>query len=147
MSGNSLIIKQSRSWLALDAEGTVVVLRPLRRGAQPRGMSAVIEEDVRADIEGALRFVNRLLSIIDARGGLTYVAPVVALLGAGYGAWRTRAEQAASPDSMTMNMMAPNEPAIARLSPPARPRIALRDEPAELAADLTVLLRREVVKS
>ena len=45
---------------------------------------------------------------------------------------------------MTMNMMARDEPAIARLSPPARPRVALRDEPAELAADLTVLLRREV---
>jgi hypothetical protein len=147
MSGNSLIIKQTRSWLALDAEGTVVVLWPLRRGAQPRGLSAVIEEDVRSDIEGALRFIDRLLGVIDARGGITHVAPVVALLAAGYGAWRTRAEQEASPNSMTMNITAGDEPAVARLSPPARLRAALRDEPAELAADLTVLLRREAVKS
>lgn len=147
MSGNSLIIKHTRSWLALDAEGTVVVLRPLRRGAQPRGLSAVIEEDVRSDIEGVLRFIDRLLGVIDARGGITHVAPVVALLGAGYGAWRTRAELAASPNSMTMNITARDEPAVARLSPPGRLRAALRDEPAELAADLTVLLRREAVKS
>jgi hypothetical protein len=147
MSGNSLIIKQSRSWLALDAEGTVVVLRPLRRGVQPGGLSAVIEEDVRSDIEGALRFVDRLLGIIDGRGRLTHVAPVVALLAAGYGAWRTRAEHAASPNSMAMNITARDEPPVARLSPPARLRSALHDQPAELAADLTVLLRREAVKS
>jgi hypothetical protein len=147
MLGNSLIIKQTRSWLALDAEGTVVVLRPLRRGVQPGGLSAVVEEDVRSDIEGMLRFVDRLLDVIDARGRLTHVAPVVALLAAGYGAWRTRAEQAASPNSMAMNITARDEPAVARLSPPARLRAALRDQPAELAADLTVLLRREAVKS
>lgn len=125
----------------------VVVLRPLRRGAQARGLSAVIDEDVRSDIEGALRFIDRLLGVIDARGGITHVAPVVTLIGAGYGAWRTRAEQAANPYSMTMNIVSRDEPAVARLSPPGRLRAALRDEPADLAADLTVLLRREAVKS
>jgi hypothetical protein len=146
MSGNSLIVKQTRSWLALDAEGTVVVVRPLQRGRQPFGLSAIIEEDVRSDLEGVLRFIDGLYRVIDARGGLTYVAPVVTLLGASYGAWRTRAEQAASPDSMTMNITA-GEQVAARLSPPARLRDALRDATEDLAADLTVLLRREALKS
>lgn len=146
MSGNSLIVKQARSWLALDAEATVVVVRPLRRGPKPYGLSAIIEEDVRTDIEGVLRFVDRLFHVIDTRGGLTHVAPVVALLGVGYGAWRTRAEQAASPNSMTMNITA-GERVVARLSPPARLRDALRDATEDLAADLTVLLRREAVST
>ncbi len=146
MSWNSLIVKQTRSWLALDAEGTVVVVRPLRRDRQPVGLSAIIEEDVRSDIEGVLHFADGLYRALDARGGLTHVVPVVALLGAGYGAWRTRAEQAASPNSMTMNIAA-GEQVVARLSPPARLRDALQDAPEELAADLTVLLRREAVKT
>ena len=146
MSGNSLVVKQARSWLALDAEGAVVVVRPLRRGPQPSGLSAIIEDDVQADIEGVLRFVDGLLRVVDARGGLTHVVPVVTLLGARYGAWRTRAEHAASPNSMTMNVTA-GEQVVARLTPPARLRDALRDAAGDLAADLTVLLRREAVRS
>lgn len=48
--------------MALDAEGSLVVLRPIHRTAQPGlGVSAVIEEDVRADIADVLRFAGQLL--------------------------------------------------------------------------------------
>lgn len=147
MSGNSLVIKQARAWLALDAEGTTVVVRPIHRAdARALGLSAVIEEDVRDDLEQTLRFVDRVLERVDPTRRLTHVVPVAALIGATYGAWRTRAEQAASPNSMSLNIDRAERP-LARLSPPARPRQALHHQTAELAKDLAVLLRRAAIRS
>lgn len=146
MSGNSLVIRQARSWIALDAQGTVVVLRPILREPSRRvGLPAVIDEDIRNDIEEVIRFVCRLLNSLDPAGRLTHVAPVVALVGVNYGAWRTRAEQEASPNSATMNISLASTP-IAWLSPAARARAILeRDAPA-IAEDLTVLLRRDATR-
>jgi hypothetical protein len=140
--GNSLIIRQARSWLALDAEGTMAVVRPLHRvPIGGLGMPAVIEEDVRADIEAVLRFVTQVLDRLDGERRLTHAVPSVALLGVGYGAWRTQAEHMASPNSMTMNMT-DGDGASVQLPPATR---AERD-PTRDAEDLTVLLRRVSVR-
>lgn len=142
MSGDRLVIRQPLSWLALDSEGTLVVVRPLHREkTRDFGLRPVIEEDVSADIEQVLRFADVVLDRIDPTQRLTHLMPIVALLGSAYGAWRTRAEHAASPMSMTMNIGSTERP-IASLSPPARPRQAFRQQPSDIARDLTVLLRR-----
>jgi hypothetical protein len=146
MSGNTLVIGQARSSMTLDAEGTLVVLRPVHRLTdRPFGMGALIEEDLRDDIEIVLRFGHLVLDRIDPRGLITHVAPVAALLGLGYGAWRTRAERAASPNSMTINMTTGKEVA-AELAPPPRPRRDLQEGAAAMAADLTILLRRKALR-
>lgn len=146
MSGPSLVVKQSASWMALDGEGSVVVVRPLWRGGSDQSiLRAVIDEDVRADIENVLRFIDRLLTNIDRNALVESIAPIAALIGSSYGSWRTRAEQTASPTSMAMNITNGDD-ARAQLTPAVRPRAELGLAPAELAADLAVLLRRQAVR-
>jgi len=78
MSGPSLVVKQSASWMALDAEGSVVVVRPLWRGGSDQSiLRAVIDEDVRADIENVLRFIDRLLTNIDRNALVESIAEPV----------------------------------------------------------------------
>lgn len=73
---------------------------------------------------------------------LTHVAPVVALLGAGYLPWPTRAEQQRSPSQATMGMGSRNESVL--LTPPVRRRAALVHDGTRLAEDFTVRLRRVI---
>jgi hypothetical protein len=142
VSGGHLVARQSRASVAIDEEGAVVVVRPLTRGADRSViLRGIIEEEVLADLEADLAFVDRVLAHIDPEGRTSHVIPVVALVGAGYTAWRTRAEQAASPKSMTMNMSSGDQ-IVTHLSSPAQPRSALGDGRSNLAMDLMVLLRR-----
>ena len=144
--GAALIIEQARAQIALDVEGSIVIVRPTRRNrGWDGGLSAIIEEDITQDVELGLRFAYLLLELIDTTNRLTHVAPVAALLRGGYSAWRTREEHAASPTSMTMNMSG-REDAVAALTPPTRPRPALRHQVTELAQDLTTLLRQSSVE-
>lgn len=142
INGNSLVARQSRAWVAIDEEGTVVVMRPLTRGVDRSViLRGIIEEEVLADLEADLGFVGRVLDHIDPGGRATHVVPVVGLIGATYTAWRTRAEQAASPNSMSINMSG-GDRIVAHLTPPAQPRSALSEHRSNLARDLMVLLRR-----
>jgi hypothetical protein len=142
VTGSSLVARQSRGWVAMDEEGTVVVVRPVtRRVDRSVSLSGIVEEDVLADLEADLAFVDRVLERVDPGGRATHIIPVVALIGATYTAWRTRAEQAASPNSMSINMNG-GDRIVTHLSPPVQPRSALGDHRSDLARDLMVLLRR-----
>jgi hypothetical protein len=146
ISGNSLVARQSRAWVAIDEEGTVVVMRPVIRRVDRRiHLSGIIEEEVLADLEADLAFVDRVLERIDPGRRASHVVPVTALLGGSYTAWRTRAEQAASPTSMTMNMSG-GDRVVTHLSSPAQPRDYLNQQRPALAQDLMVLLRRAAIK-
>lgn len=120
-----------------------MIIRPTRQDrGWDGGLTALIDEDVREYLERGLRFADRLLEWIDPTRRLTQAAPVAGLLRAGYTAWRTRAEHAARRTSMSMNMDGRDD-LIASLTPPARPRPALRHQVSELAEDLTAVLRRQ----
>jgi hypothetical protein len=142
VSAGALVARQSRASVALDEEGAVVVARQLKREAE-RSISfqGIIEEDVLADLIADLAFVDRVLAHIDQARRISHVIPVAILLGAGYSAWRTRAEQAASPGSMTLNIRGGDE-IVTRLSSPAQSRSVLTEGRSNLATDLMVLLRR-----
>jgi hypothetical protein len=143
--GATLFIEQARARIGVDAEGSILVVRPTQRDrGWDFGLRAVIEEDVTQDLLLALRFADQVLARIDPTNRLTHVAPIAALLRGGYSAWRTRSEHAASPNAMTVNMSG-RDYVVASLIPPARPRPALRHQATELAQDLTVLLRQAVV--
>jgi hypothetical protein len=142
VSVGHLVARQSRASVAIDEEGAVVVVRPLTRGADRSViLRGIIEEEVLADLAAGLAFVDRVLAHIDPEGRASHVIPVVALVGAGHTAWRTRAEQAASPNSMTMNMNSGDQ-IVTHLASPAQPRSALNDGRSNLAKDLMVLLRQ-----
>lgn len=146
ISGSSLVARQSRAWVAIDEEGTVVVMRPLIRGVDRSViLRGIIEEEVLADLDADLAFVDRVLERIDPGQHARHVVPVAALLGATYTAWRTRAEQAASPNSMSINISG-GDRIVTHLSSPAQPRETLNQDRSTLARDLMVLLRRGATK-
>ena len=143
MAGNSLVAQQQTDWAAIDAEATLVVVRRLRENPGQRvGISGVIEEDLLEALESELTFADHILTMVDHSEGTAHVLIVAALLGAGSSGWRTRAEQAANPNSMSMDITA-GDRIVERFSPPARPRRALSVDRPALAQDLMVLLRRQ----
>jgi hypothetical protein len=146
ITGDSLVARQSRAWVAIDEEGAVVVTRPVIRVVDRSSFQllGIVEEDVLADLEADLAFVDHVLELIDRGHRASHVVLVAALLGATSTAWRTRAEQAASPTSMTLNLDG-GDRIVTHLPSPAQPREALTERSA-LASDLMVLLRRAAVK-
>jgi hypothetical protein len=145
-TGGTLIARQSRSWVAVNEEGALVVARPMTRGTDRDViLRGIIEEDVLSDLETDIAFADAVLAHIDPAGRAMDVALVGAMLGATFTAWRTRAEQAASPNSMSINVSA-SEQILAHLSPAAQPRASLTKQLSGLARDLMVLLRREATK-
>jgi hypothetical protein len=144
--GGTLVARQSRGSVALNEEGAVVVARPMTRGTDRAViLRGIIEEDVVSDLETDIAFSQAVLARIDPTQRATHVVLVGAMLGATYTAWRTRAEQAASPSSMSINVNA-GEQILAYLSPAAQPRSSLTTQRSGLARDLMVLLRREATK-
>jgi hypothetical protein len=130
--------------VTVDESGRVLVVAPATEMDGWRsGVPSLIEEEVRALIGRALRFVSRVLDHIDGPGRLTHVAPVVSLAGAGYLPWRTRDEQQRSPNAATMGLGGADEVVVA-LTPPVRRRPALVHETSQLADDFTARLRREI---
>lgn len=107
----------------------------------PRGQPT-IEEDVQACIERFLNFANAVLTHIDPTNRLSHCVLAATMLNAGAAGWRTRAEHAASPNNMTLNIQNDGEMEAVSLSPPHRTRSALRLNTENLAEDLTVKLRR-----
>jgi hypothetical protein len=144
--GDALELRQQQAerLVRLDESGRVLVVQPAM-GTERRstGIQSIIEEDVAARIELVFRFAARLLDQIDPVGRLTHVAPLVALLGAGYLPWRTRDEQQRSPNQASMGMGSRDE-SVVLLTPPVRRRAALVHDGTRLAEDFTVRLRREM---
>jgi hypothetical protein len=148
-TGTSITLRQDHAFVQVDNQGTITVGGPAqepRQGGFGSTLSALIEEDIRARLERAIRFVVGVLDRFDPEGRLTQVALVGGLVGVGVAGWRTRAEHAANPTQMTIptGLMNRQGPISVQLDPPVRPRTALTLETAALAEDLTVLLGYEV---
>ena len=142
MEGDYLVLEQDSAFLAFDAAGTVIVSLPAvgedrESGA---GLSAIIEEDVGGALQRGLAFTHGVLERIDPTHQVSDIVLAAALQNVGYMPWRTRAEHAASPDSITMRVTASD--VTVELTPPSRSRPTLQHQARELAEDLTTLLRR-----
>jgi len=140
-----LALRQREKTVTLDQMGTVVIISP---AVAPRptfsgSLPAIIEEGVRDQIARSLRFTARTIEHIDPIGRASDVLPLATLLNAGGIRWRTRAEYQASPNSAALNPFATQQ-AFASLDPLLRRRARLGHEAAEIAADLTELIARQV---
>lgn len=137
----TLTLEQRDARVALDERGTVVVTVPaVRRSRTVGGLSSLIEEDVADDIERCLVFASRALDLLDTSSAMQSVAVAAAITGGGHLGWRTRAEQQASPHSMSISISAPDT-ATAELDRVYR-RADLQSRAREIALDLTALLGR-----
>lgn len=140
IEAHAFVLSQSNRSVRLDEEGAIRIVLPLSEGRA--GITALIEENLRETLVRALRFSSNLLEHIDNVHRLSHVAIAARINGAGGSSWRTRQEHAASPNQGSWNMHTDDRPPTA-LSPPSRPRAALRQQVDELAEDFTVLFRRQ----
>lgn len=141
---HQLVIRQDHASLLLTQLGDIRVIQPTQREVERRSyLPVLVEEEVREGIARALRFAAWLLDHVDPKRRLAWVAPTVALTGAGHLGWLTRAQFDARPNSVSMGM-GRGESTVATLTPAARPRPALGPQATVMAQDLTVLLRREM---
>jgi hypothetical protein len=132
-----LVLEQRDARVTADERGTVVVTLPaVHRSALP----SLVEEDVTDDIERSLVFATRALDLLDAASTVKHVAVAAAITGGQYLGWRTRAEQQATPNYMSMNFSAPDR-ATAESGQVYR-RTDLPSQAREIALDLTALLGR-----
>jgi Domain of unknown function (DUF4062) len=144
--GSRLVLAQPNAALRVDEDGTLNIEQPVWDVDDRIGLHAVIHEEVTERLEGALRLAAAVLDHIDPLHRLTDVVPVVALTGASYGAWRSRAEHARSPNQMEMNMRGADHVVVA-LPTPRLHRGALSGQASQTARDLTILLRRATTEA
>ena len=138
-----LVLSQAGASIEINSAGSVVLRRPaLTAGRDHLEFSALIEEDIEAQLVMTLQFAAGVLDRIDSLRRLSHVAIIAALVDVSYQPWRTRVEQARSPHAMTPG--GGRERAIAQLTPGVRARAEIGQRADELARDLMVLLRREL---
>lgn len=148
VAGDTIQLSQAQAEriLSIDESGRVLIARPaVENDGWRSGLPSIIEEDIVAIIESALRFTAGLLDRVDQPRRLTHVAPVVAVIGAGYLPWRTRAEQQANPNSAGVGLGSSGD-VVVSLTPPVRRRPALVHDTPSLARDFAVRIRRELIR-
>ena len=107
------------------------------------GIPCVLIEDVEDILLRALGLAAHTLEAIDSAGKLSRVVVAARVSDMDYVAWRTRAEHAASPNTVTHNLFGNAQPEAITLSPPDMARAALRYDRQAIAVDLTALLQRQ----
>jgi hypothetical protein len=136
-----LVLQGQSAVVSIDQLGTIRMTHPAMRPGSLGHLPAVLEEDLAESLVRDLRFAGQVLDRIDERGRVSSVVPVVGLVLGGAG-FRTRAEHAASPNSMTM----PRTMGLVwvNLTPASRPRAALLYHTIEMVEDMVVLLKDTV---
>lgn len=146
--GHSLTVQQPDAGIYLDEQGALRITIPARIKRQDNRdlLCMIIEEDVTDRLTKQMRYAAWLLDRIDGQHRLSDVVLLVALTGASFLGWRTRAEQLASPNqaSISGNMMRGDAPVTVHLSPAHRKRAALVHDTHRIVQDLVTLLRREM---
>ncbi|SFW74545.1 DUF4062 domain-containing protein [Luteibacter sp. UNCMF366Tsu5.1] len=118
-------------------DGSVVITQQLGDG---KNSMIVLEEDVTEALLKGLGYADLILEKIDATQRLSRIAIAVLITGGENANWRTRQEHRGHEGSYSMFTA---QLSAAHLSPPARPRAALRFERQEIAEDLMIRLRRQ----
>jgi hypothetical protein len=141
--GDALELSQgdNKGTFTLDAEGCLIFKLPVNGDSNFGGM-IVIEEDVADALKNALSFAVEIWDTIDATQRISHAAFACSLLSGNYGVWRTRAEQAASPDRYSIDSSNGERKPI-HLNPATRVRSAVSYQRDEIVDDLITLLRRQ----
>ena len=148
LDGADLVVRQDRgASIRLTEQGSVAIRLPLdepptgQRGFNPMaGMMVIVEEDVQQRLTTGLAYAAALIERVDPTQRLTRIAIAARIAGAQYRAWRTRAQNAASPNSVQIGHMGQEErrPIVVNVA-----RAALRLDRTSLIEDIVVPLRRQ----
>ncbi|QZD86122.1 DUF4062 domain-containing protein [Qipengyuania psychrotolerans] len=108
------------------------------------GIPCVIIEDVEEAVRRCFLLASDVLDLIDSAHKLSRFVIAMRASDLEYAAWRTRAEHAASPNSVThAAFFAGGEPRPVTLSPADIPRAAIGYDASMMAEDFAALLQRE----
>ena len=143
----ALSISQQRGGsLRLDEQGSLLLRLPLdntdpRRGRMGMDTGMVLlEEVIQTKLSSAIGFAAATIERIDPTQRITDVAIGARISGAEYRAWRTQAQHAASPRSVTVGINGDRE---RKSVGTVQRRAALRLDRTRLVEDLLVPLRRQ----
>ncbi|KIJ00105.1 hypothetical protein ST27_11260 [Xanthomonas phaseoli pv. phaseoli] len=147
LNGEALVLVQEAqrsdgASIRLWPNGDVLISLPVPPPERGMGLSVVVEEDIAGKLEAAISYAAWLLAHIDPTERLSHVVPAVRLLGEHAGAWRTRAEHEASPNSMQVPWRQGEHQEPVLLTPAHQVRQALSMDAQRIGEDLVVLLRR-----
>lgn len=136
---HALVVEQERGGrVSLSATGDLLLRMPIEQtGFGP----IVIEENVIAQLKSLFAFADWVLEKVDPTHRITHVAIAASFVNAEMLVWRTEAEQKASPNAYSMGSYN-QEKGPAHMTPPHRPRAALRHDAERLVEDFVALLRR-----
>lgn len=144
MDGDVLLIEQKDgASLSVDEKACLILKLPLvRQGGRHSGYGGIgfgiMEDAVLTQLVNAIAFADWVLDHIDPTQRVTHVALAAKIEASDYMAWRTQAEQDASPNTGSMRMAnAPAQPVHLD-----RPRRALKFDAKRVSEDLMVPLRR-----
>jgi hypothetical protein len=143
---SDLVVRQDRgSSIRLNEQGALSLRLPLEEargehGTGFGGMMVIIEEIVEKQLATGLAYASATIERIDPTQRLTHVAIAAHVSGVEYRAWRTRAQNMASPNSMQVDPTggANREPVTLVI-----PRAALRLDRSAVVEDLLIPLRRQ----
>lgn len=141
VEGSTLVAAQDGAEVRLTEEGSIRVTMPAVPDTDGSGFQSLIEEDLHDRLLASLGYLAWLLDRVDPTRRLTHVAVTARVDGGGYLAWRTRAEVAANPGSMSLsthNTDGAGTPGV------LLPRAALQLDAGDQADDLLVRLRRQL---
>ena len=143
--GGALVIRQDRgASFMLTEDGSILIRQPLDqprngRGWEVAGHMVILQEAAQLRLTTALSFASMVLELIDRTERVTDVAVAASIAGAEYRAWRTRAQNDASPSSVTIGMGGGERGPVVKTVR----RAALRIDRGRLVEDLLVPLRRQ----
>jgi hypothetical protein len=141
-NGRLTLCQQSGATLQIDEAGAIRVSMTIQRGEGMMG--ALIAENVLEAVRTALAHAANVLDRIDDTQKLSRIVIAASLGPTGVFGWRTRAEEAASPNSMTMaHSFSEANRGPVHFQPADRARAALSFDREHIAEDLVALLRRQ----
>ncbi len=148
---NAVRISQARRGIsvAVDAAGTILLVEPAIKSTwgASSGVLSLIEEDLREQIERAVKLAGEILDEVDPVRRSSDVVISAGLIGGSWLPWRTRAEHAAEPNQAPMGRgvrSGGRETVYAALVPPRRARGDLIGAATAMAEDLTAVFRQQV---
>ena len=141
-SGTLELTQETGAAIVIDERGSVRISLPIVIGTGMIG--ALVEENVAAAVNRALAHAAEIFSRIDETERFSRIVVAAGIASNGVMGWRTRREDEASPNSMTVSSMfnrGDHEPV--HFQPPDRARAALAFDQSRMTDDLLTLLRRQ----
>jgi len=136
------LTQETGAAIEIDERGSVRISVPIAGGTGMIG--TLVEENVAAAVSRALAHAAEILLRIDETERLSRIVVAAGIASNGVMGWRTRREDEANPNSMTVSSMfdrGDHEPV--HFQPPDRARAALAFDQSRMTDDLLTLLRRQ----